>query len=43
LAAVLDACYRLKLVPESEHCRGKELLLRIVAMLVKLARSLETR
>jgi four helix bundle protein len=42
-AALLDACYRLKLVPESEHRRGKEMLLRIVAMLVKLARSLEAR
>ena len=42
-AALLDACYRLKLVSESEHRRGKEMLLRIVAMLVKLARSLETR
>jgi four helix bundle protein len=42
-AALLDACYRMKLVPGSEHRRGKEMLLRMVAMLVKLARSLETR
>jgi four helix bundle protein len=42
-AALLDACLRLKLVPESEHCRGIELLRRIVAMLVKLAQSLEAR
>ena len=42
-AALLDACYRLKLVPESEHRRGKQMLLRIEATLAKLARSLQTR
>jgi len=42
-AALLDACHRLKLVPESDHRRGKEMLTRIVAMLVKLAQSLERR
>jgi hypothetical protein len=36
-------CYRLKLIPDSEHRRGRESLLRIVAMLVKLALGLETR
>lgn len=42
-AALLDVCLRLELAAEREHCVGKELLTRIVSMLVKLARSLENR
>jgi four helix bundle protein len=40
-AALLDVCFQLKLIAEEQHRTGKEILWRIVAMLVKLARSLE--
>ena len=40
-AAMLDVCMRRKLVGESAHRRGKELLDRIVALLTKLAKSLQ--
>lgn len=40
-AALLDVCARLKLLGEIEHQTGKELVVRIVSMLVKLARSCE--
>ena len=36
-AAVLDLCSRLALVEEARHLKGRELLLRIVAMLTKMA------
>lgn len=36
-ASILDVCERLKLVDENEYMRGRELLLRIVAMLTKMA------
>jgi four helix bundle protein len=36
-AAVLDLCSRLELVEEAKHSKGRELLLRIVAMLTKMA------
>jgi four helix bundle protein len=36
-AACLDACQRLKLIDSITYDEGRELLLRIVAMLVKLA------
>jgi hypothetical protein len=36
-AALLDVCFRLKLIAEEQHRTGKEILWRIVAMLVKLA------
>ena len=42
-AALLDVLVRVKLATEADHRGGKELLLRIVSMLVKLARSLEER
>ena len=42
-AALFDVGHRLKLVPEREYCEGKEMLWRIVSMLVKLARTLEER
>ena len=38
-ASILDVCKRLKLLDENEYSRGRELLLRIVAMLTKMARS----
>jgi hypothetical protein len=38
---LLDVCFRLKLIAEEQHRTGKEILWRVVAMLVKLARSLE--
>jgi four helix bundle protein len=41
-AALLDVCLRLKLLDEAGHRTGKEMLVRIVSMLIKLAQSLET-
>ncbi len=40
-AALLDVCARLKLLSESGHKAGKEMLVRLVSMLIKLAQSLE--
>ena len=40
-AALLDVCARLKLLPDSGHKAGKEMLVRLVSMLIKLAQSLE--
>ena len=40
-AAILDICLRLKLTTGEVHATGKEMLNRVAAMLVKLARNLE--
>ena len=40
-AALLDVCWRLRLVSEAEHRAGKEQITRVVSMLIKLAKSLE--
>jgi len=40
-AAMLDVCLRRKLIAADVHVRGKQLLDRIVAMLVKLASNLQ--
>ena len=40
-AALLDVCLRLRLVGDAEHRAGKERIVRVVAMLIKLAMSLE--
>ena len=40
-AAFMDVYLRLELTSEVEHCAAKQMLERIVAMLVKLARSFE--
>jgi four helix bundle protein len=40
-AALLDACQRVKLITDADHRAGKELLFRIVSMLVKLTRSFD--
>jgi four helix bundle protein len=40
-AALLDVCARLKLLDEVGHKAGKEMLVRVVSMLIKLAASLE--
>ena len=40
-AAMLDVCVRRSLVSDETHQRGKELLERIAAMLVKLAKNLQ--
>ncbi|HAZ15953.1 MAG TPA: hypothetical protein DCY54_04905 [Parachlamydiales bacterium] len=37
-AGILDVCKRLELIDESHYTRGRELLLRIVAMLTKMSR-----
>lgn len=42
-AALLDVCLRLKLLGEAEHRAGKEMILRVVSMLIKLAMSFEER
>ncbi len=36
-AGILDVCRRLQLVEEERHTKGRELLIRIVSMLVKMA------
>jgi hypothetical protein len=38
---LLDACLRLKLIPESRQTEGKEMLVRMVSMLIKLAQACE--
>jgi len=40
-AALLDVCMRLKLIGETQHRAGKEQIVRVVSMLIKLAMSLE--
>jgi four helix bundle protein len=40
-AALLDVCWRLKLLDENRHKAGKERVVRVVAMLVRLAQSFE--
>ena len=40
---MLDVCLRRKLITEDAHRRGKLLVERIVAMLVKLAKAHEQR
>ena len=40
-AGILDICQRLRLVDAARHERGRELLLRIVAMLTKMAKSVK--
>ena len=40
-AALLDVCLRIGLVDESTHRTGKEMLVRIMSMLIKLAQSCE--
>ncbi|MFO0677889.1 MAG: four helix bundle protein [Polyangiaceae bacterium] len=40
-AALLDACLRLQLVGEAEHRRGKEMIVRSVSMLIRLAQACE--
>ena len=42
-AAMFDVCLRRKLIADDTHRRGKQLLDRIVAMLVKLAKSHQER
>lgn len=40
-AALLDVCLRLKLLDEASHQSGKEMVVRIVSMLIKLAQACE--
>ncbi len=37
-AGILDICQRLKIITESYYSKGRELLIRIVAMLTKMAK-----
>jgi len=36
-AGILDVCQRLELIGESRYVKGRELLIRIVSMLIKMA------
>ena len=38
-ASILDVCKRLRLMPDEQYAQGRELLLRIAAMLTKMARA----
>jgi four helix bundle protein len=38
-AAIFDICRRLKLVQEAQYSKGRELLMRLVAMLTKMAQA----
>lgn len=40
-AALLDVCFRLELLDEAGHKVGKEMLVRVVSMLIKLAQVCE--
>ena len=40
-AGILDICQRLKLVDEKNYLKSRELLMRIVAMLTKMAKTFE--
>jgi four helix bundle protein len=40
-AALLDICLRLQVLGEAEHQMGKQMLLRVVSMLIKLAQACE--
>src|SRR5450755_5051073 len=42
-AALLDICLRLKLLDEAGHKGGKEMVVRIVSMLIKLALACEEK
>lgn len=37
-AGILDVCERLKLIDEQRQAKGRELLIRVVSMLIKMAR-----
>ena len=37
-AAIFDICRRLRLIEETRYTKGRELLMRIVAMLTKMAK-----
>lgn len=37
-AGILDVCERLKLIDEQRQAKGRELLIRVVSMLIKVAR-----
>ena len=37
-AGILDICWRLQIIEELNHSKGRELLIRIVAMLTKMAK-----
>jgi four helix bundle protein len=40
-AALLDVCFRLDLLDEAGHKAGKEMLVRVVSMLIELAQACE--
>ena len=40
-AAILDVCQRIKLMESSHYHKGKELLERVLSMLIKLCKNLE--
>jgi four helix bundle protein len=40
-AALLDACFRLNLLDEAQRGKGKDMIVRIVSMLIRLAQACE--
>lgn len=36
-AGILDVCHRLELIEENRYVKGRELLIRVVSMLIKMA------
>ena len=41
-AAIFDVCHRLGLVEQPRHAAGRDLLLRIVSMLIRMVRSVDS-
>lgn len=42
-AALLDTCLRLELLDDAAHRMGKDMVVRIVSMLIRLAQACESR
>ena len=42
-ASIFDICYRLKLIEEEQYRKGRELLTRIVAMLIKMIQGISLK
>ena len=38
-ASILDVCHRLRVIKETEYTKGRELLIRVVSMLIKMAQT----
>jgi four helix bundle protein len=40
-AGILDICRRLKIIDEKNYSKSRELLMRVVAMLIKMAKAFD--